>query len=96
MPEGGPFKVPGADCTAGFGLAGAVEDPATGDWRGGVGAGIALPTAVGVAIMPAGGGHYGPLYGIALGSLYRRQKSGTVAKPCAGAAAAYAREGRNM
>ena len=60
MPDGGPFRVPGADGVAGFGLGALVDDIGMGDDPEGVAAAI-VPPVTGVAIIVQDVGHEGPV-----------------------------------
>lgn len=62
LPDGGPFRVPGIDGVIGFGLAGAIDGPGTGDAADVVGgaAGAAPPTTGGTTIVKTVG-HCGPV-----------------------------------
>jgi hypothetical protein len=68
LPDGGPFRVPGADGVFGFGLGASVEGPGTGEAPSGMG-GTLVGTAEneGVAILVVSG-HQGPEY---VGCIFR-------------------------
>ena len=59
MPDGGPFRVPGADGVTGFAFGTLVDEPGTGDISGAVAVTTIPPVAGGTTILKAVG-HEGP------------------------------------